>query len=122
MDNNIIKQESIARKKRRIRKNISGTAERPRLSVYRSEAHIYGQIIDDVAGSTLVSASSLAKELRDQVKSLKPKDAARAVGEALAEKAAAAGINSVVFDRNGRRYGGRIAALADGARSKGLQF
>lgn len=122
MEKNRAKWAAIATKKQRIRKTVEGSAERPRLSVYRSEAHIYGQIIDDISGKTLASASSVAKELRDQVKDLKPLDAAKAVGEALALKAQKAGITQVVFDRNGRRYGGRIQALADGARGKGLQF
>lgn len=122
MDKNRAKWAAIATKKQRIRKTIEGNAERPRLSVYRSETHIYGQIIDDITGRTLASASSLAKDLRDRVKDLKPLDAAKAVGEALAEQAQKAGITKVVFDRNGRRYGGRIQALAEGARGKGLQF
>lgn len=122
MDKNIAKRLSVARKKQRIRKTLEGTAERPRLSVYRSEKHIYGQIIDDIAGKTLVSASTVAKDLADKVKDLDPKAAATAVGEALGEKAVKAGITAVAFDRNGRQYGGRIAALADGARAKGLQF
>lgn len=122
MEKNRAKWAAIATKKQRIRKTVEGNAERPRLSVYRSEVHIYGQIIDDISGKTLVSASSLAKELRDRVKDLKPLDVAKAVGEALAEKAQKAGVTQVVFDRNGRRYGGRIQALADAARGKGLQF
>jgi large subunit ribosomal protein L18 len=122
MEKNRAKWAAIATKKMRIRKTVEGSAERPRLSVYRSEAHIYGQIIDDITGKTLASASSVAKDLHDQVKSLKPIDAAKAVGEALAAKAQQAGITKVVFDRNGRRYGGRIQALADAARGKGLQF
>ena len=92
------------------------------LTVYRSEAHIYAQIIDDDASKTLVSASSVAKDLRDSVKDLDPSATAKVVGEAVAEKAIAAGINAVVFDRNGRQYAGRVAALADAARAKGLQF
>lgn len=122
MDRNTAKQASIARKRRRIRKKVSGDQARPRLSVYRSERHIYGQIIDDDAGSTLVAVSTNSKDLRESVKSLKPLEAATKVGEALAEKAKAAGIEAVVFDRGGRRYAGRVAALADGARAKGLQF
>lgn len=122
MDNNRAKWAAIATKKQRIRKTIAGDTSRPRLSVYRSEAHIYGQIIDDVSGKTLVSASSIAKDLREKVKSLKPMDVAKTVGEALADIAQKAGITKVVFDRNGRRYGGRIQALAEAARGKGLQF
>ncbi len=122
MDKNQAKRESIATKKLRIRKNVFGTAERPRLSVYRSEKHIYGQIINDIDGKTLFSASTVAKDLAAQVKDLDPTAAAKAVGEALAAKAVSGGVTAVVFDRNGRKYGGRLAALAEGARSKGLNF
>ena len=122
MDKNTQKWDAIASKKARIRKTLEGNSERPRLSVYRSEAHIYGQIIDDISGKTLFSASTVAKDLREHVKELKPIDAAKAVGEALAEKAVKGGLTKVVFDRNGRRYGGRLQAFADGARAKGLQF
>ncbi len=122
MEKKFQKWEAIATKKRRIRKTVSGDASRPRLSVYRSEKHIYGQVIDDLSGKTLVAASTVAKDLRDQVKDLDPKAQAKAVGEALAVKAKAAGVTAVVFDRNGRQYGGRLAAFADGARSQGLQF
>jgi large subunit ribosomal protein L18 len=122
VDKQASKRAHVARIKQRIRKTIAGTAERPRLSVYRAERHIYGQIIDDIAGKTLVSASSVAKDLREKVKDLKPMDQAKAIGEALATLAQAKGIKAVVFDRNGRRYGGRLAALAEAARAKGLQF
>jgi len=122
MEKNKAKWASIAKKKQRIRKTIEGNAERPRLSIYRSESHIYGQVIDDLAGKTLAAVSTVSKDLRDQVKDLKPMDAAKAVGEALAAAAAKAGVTKVVFDRNGRRYSGRIQALADAARGKGLQF
>ncbi len=122
MDRNIAKRQSVATKKLRIRKNVFGTAERPRLSVYRSEKHIYGQIIDDLTGKTLFSASTVSKDLAAQVKELDPTAAAKAIGEALAAKAVAGGVARVVFDRNGRKYGGRLAALAEGARAKGLQF
>jgi large subunit ribosomal protein L18 len=122
MDKNQAKRESIATKKLRIRKNVFGTAERPRLTVYRSEKHIYGQIINDIDGKTLFSASTVAKYLAAQVKDLDPTAAAKAVGEALAAKAVSGGVTAVVFDRNGRKYGGRLAALAEGARSKGLNF
>jgi large subunit ribosomal protein L18 len=122
MTNIKTKWDAIATKKQRIRKNVFGDAERPRLSVYRSEKHIYGQIIDDVSGKTLFAASTVSKGLRDQVKELKPQDAAKAIGEAIAELAIKGGVTKVVFDRNGRRYGGRLQAFADGARGKGLQF
>jgi large subunit ribosomal protein L18 len=122
MDKNKEKWAAIATKKQRIRKTVNGSKERPRLSVYRSEKHIYGQIIDDESGRTLASASTVAKDLRDKLKDLDPTAAAKAIGEALAAKAQAAGVTKVVFDRNGRRYGGRLQALAEAARAKGLQF
>lgn len=117
MHSTIIKQQGLQRKRLRIRKTVSGKAERPRLAVYRSEKHIYGQLIDDDRGVTLLATSS-----RIGAPAGKPVEVARQVGEALAEKALAAGITCVVFDRGGRRYAGRIAALAAGARAKGLQF
>ena len=122
MDKNVAKRNALLKKKSRIRKHVSGDAQRPRLSVYRSEAHIYAQVIDDEAGRTLVAVSSVSKDLRASLKDLDPTAAAQAVGEAVAEKAMAAGVSQVVFDRNGRKYIGRIAALADAARAKGLQF
>src|SRR5687768_12555779 len=100
MKKNRLKWDAIETKKRRIRKKVIGGAERPRLSVYRSEQHIYGQIIDDEKGTTLFAASTLTKDLRDKVKDLAPKDAAKAIGEALAERAIAGGVSKVVFDRN----------------------
>lgn len=122
MDKQIIKQRALVRKRKRVRKNIRGDSQRPRLSVFRSGQHIYGQLIDDDGGVTLLSASSMSKDLRETVKDLGGVALATRIGEALGEKAVAAGINAVVFDRNGRRYTGRVKALADGARSKGLQF
>ena len=122
MDRNQAKRASIATKKLRIRKSVFGTAERPRLSVYRSEKHIYGQVINDIDGKTLFSASTVSKDLAAKVKDLDPTSAAKVVGEALAAKAATVGVTAVVFDRNGRKYGGRLAALAEAARSKGLHF
>lgn len=111
------------RSKIKIRKKISGTAERPRLTVYRSLNHIYAQLIDDVTGHTLVAASTKAKELESETKSVNGKiSKSKLVGALLAEKAKAANITSVVFDRNGYRYHGRVKAVADGAREKGLQF
>ncbi len=104
---------------KRVRGKISGTPERPRLNVFRSETNIYAQIIDDVAGVTLVSASSLEKGFEcDGTKS----DAAKKVGQLVAERALAKGIDTVVFDRGGYVYHGRVQALADGAREGGLQF
>jgi len=122
MDKNRAKWEAIATKKLRIRKIVEGNAERPRLSVYRSEKHIYCQVIDDIKGHTLLSTSTVSGDLAKQVEKLTPLEAAKVVGEALATKAIAAGVTQVVFDRNGRRYGGRLQALAEAARAKGLQF
>jgi large subunit ribosomal protein L18 len=122
MEKNKAKWEALATKKLRIRKRVAGTAERPRLSIYRSEQHIYGQIIDDLKGHTLVAVSTTNEDIKAKVKDLRPLEAAKVVGEALAVKAVAAGVSKVVFDRNGRQYGGRLQALADAARAKGLQF
>jgi large subunit ribosomal protein L18 len=122
MDKNKAKWSAIGNRRSRVRKTVSGTAARPRLAVYRSEKHIYGQLIDDESGRTLASASTVSGELREQVKELGPTDAAKKVGEVLAGKAVAAGITAAVFDRGGRQYTGRVAALADAARAKGLQF
>lgn len=115
------KDTNAARIKRhqRVRKNISGTAERPRLNVYRSLNNIYAQVIDDVKGVTLVAASSLDKGFEGYGGNV---EAAKAVGKAVAEKALAAGIKTVVFDRGGYIYHGRVAALAEGAREGGLEF
>ena len=112
---------NVARLKRhqRVRKNISGTAERPRLNVYRSLNHIYAQIIDDTKGITLVSASSLDKEFEGYGGNI---DGAKAVGNLVAKKALDKGIKTVVFDRGGYIYHGRVAALAEGAREGGLEF
>jgi large subunit ribosomal protein L18 len=114
----------IARKRRhdRVRKKVSGTAERPRLNVYRSLDNIYAQVIDDSTGNTLVSASTVDKELRGELASLKKSDQAKAVGKAVAERALAKGIKEVVFDRGGYPYHGRVKALADGSREGGLVF
>jgi large subunit ribosomal protein L18 len=114
----------IARKRRheRVRKKVSGTAERPRLNVYRSLDNIYAQVIDDSTGNTLVSASTVDKELRGQLEPLKKAEQAKAVGNAIAERALAKGIKEVVFDRGGYPYHGRVKALADGSREGGLVF
>jgi len=106
----------------RVRKDLSGTPDRPRLNVFRSVTGIYAQIIDDAAGRTLVSASSVDKELRTKVAGLKKTEQAKAVGLAVAERAKVKGIKVVVFDRGGFQYMGRVKALADGAREGGLQF
>ncbi len=108
-----------AKIKRRIRKNVSGSAEVPRLTVYRSNKQIYAQIIDDVRGVTLVSASSLKNEGAQSVTKI---DQAKMVGKEVAEKAMAAGVERVVFDRNGYLYHGRVKSLADAAREVGLKF
>jgi len=109
-------------RKLRIRKKISGTPERPRLSVYRSLQHIYAQVIDDTTGQTLAHASTLSPDLKGQLDESPKKDAAKKVGTLIAKKCAEKNITAVVFDRNGLAYHGRIAAVADGAREGGLQF
>jgi large subunit ribosomal protein L18 len=110
-----------ARKRRhfRVRKKVRGTAARPRLSVFRSNKHIYAQVIDDVSGRTLASASTSEKGLSGSGATV---DAAKAVGQRLGERAKAAGITTAVFDRGGFKYHGRVAAVADGARDAGLEF
>jgi large subunit ribosomal protein L18 len=117
MDKNKAKTQRINRRKRGIRKQVLGTPQRPRLSVYRSLKHVYAQIVDDLAETTLVSANS--RQLG--VSGGNCSDAST-VGKTLAEKAAAAGISEVAFDRNGRKYHGRIKALAEAARENGLKF
>lgn len=107
----------LERRKQRVRKRLSGTAERPRLRVNRSISHIYAQIIDDTTGSTLVAASSLGLKIKGG-----NIDAAKAVGKAIGEKAVAQSIQQVCFDRGGRLYHGRVKALADAAREAGLKF
>ena len=109
------------RRRKSIRKNLRGTTDRPRISVFRSARHIYAQLIDDTTGQTLCSASTLCDEVRGQGLANK-KEAAQAVGKLLAERASAANVKSVVFDRGGYLYHGRVAALADGARDGGLEF
>lgn len=115
-------EKARKRRHRRIRMRISGTAERPRLNVYRSLNHIYAQVIDDVAGHTLVSASTLDGSLASDLEGKSKRERATAVGKVIAEKATDAGISEVVFDRGGYLYHGRIKALADGAREGGLKF
>ena len=110
------------KRKLRIRRNISGTSERPRLCVFKSLNHIYVQLIDDEKQHTICSASTVSKELKSTLVSTKSKEAAIAVGKLIAEKALKAGINKVVFDRNGYRYHGKIKLLADSAREAGLNF
>lgn len=110
------------RRKLRIRRKISGTAEQPRLSVFRSAKHIYAQVVDDHAGSTLAHASTLSRDVRGEVGEATKLDAAKKVGQAIAKLLLSKGISKVVFDRNGYLYHGRIRALADGAREAGLKF
>jgi large subunit ribosomal protein L18 len=118
------KSRSVARTRRhsRVRKNLAGAVQRPRLNVFRSISGIYAQVIDDQAGRTLASASSVDRELREKVKGLKKSEQAKLIGKTVAERAKSKGVESVVFDRGGYRYSGRIKALADGAREGGLQF
>ncbi len=118
IDKNKVRQ----RKHSRVRKNLSGTTERPRLCVFRSLSHIYAQIIDDQTGNTLVAASSLDKEIKEQGKSAGNCETAKLVGELIAKRAIDKEIEDVVFDRSGYLYHGRVAALAEGAREAGLKF
>ena len=115
----VVEKKRLHREKRhkRVRRKVSGTAERPRLSVYRSNVHIYAQLIDDDAGNTLAAADS-----REVGEAENRKEAARKVGELIANRATDSGIETVVFDRGGNKYHGRIAALAEGARSGGLKL
>ena len=118
------RQDRRLRRHRRVRGKVSGTAERPRLVVYRSLNHIEGQVVDDVAGKTVIGLSTMAADVRAQksTDSLTKTQASRAAGKALAEKAVAAGITKVVFDRGGYLYHGRVKAFAEGAREGGLEF
>lgn len=114
------KLERRARIKRRVRKTVSGTTERPRMSVYRSNKEIYAQLVDDTSGKTLVFASSIEKEIgNDNIPKI---ETSKLVGKLVAEKALKAGIKTVCFDRNGYLYHGRVKALAEGAREGGLNF
>jgi large subunit ribosomal protein L18 len=114
--------EGRERRKLRIRHKISGTAERPRLSVFRSLKHIYAQVVDDVAGKTVAHCCTLAKDVKGEASEAKKSDAAKLVGKTIAAQLKAKGITKIVFDRNGYLYHGRIKALADGAREGGLEF
>jgi len=120
MVNQVNKNEARKRRHTRVRASISGTKVRPRLNVYKSLSHIYAQLIDDVAGVTLVSASTIAKGV--DVKKLSKSEAAKAVGKELAVRAKKAKIKTIVFDRGGYLYTGRVKALAEGAREGGLEF
>ena len=122
MINKTIKNVARLRKHVRVRKKLEGTPERPRLNVFRSLNHIYAQIIDDTKGITLISASTLDEALKGKVKSGGNKEAAKEVGKLIAQKSLDKGIKSVVFDRGGYIYHGRIEQLAEGAREGGLDF
>lgn len=122
MINKIDKNQERLRRHSRVRKKVSGTAETPRLSVYRSTNHIYAQLIDDVKGVTLCSASTMEKEVKGKVAKMTKTEAAKLVGKTVAERAVKAGVKEVVFDRGGYLYTGRVQALADGAREGGLSF
>ena len=110
------------KKHRRMRNRFTGTTERPRLCVFRSNNHMYAQIIDDTVGKTLVAASTLEKEVKDQVKNTDDVEAAAYVGTVIGKRAVEKGIKAVVFDRGGFIYQGKVAALADAAREAGLEF
>ena len=112
----------LSRRKRRVRKAVGQGNARPRLTVYKSLKHIYAQIIDDESGKTLVAASTMGRDLRDDLKKTSDVDAAKAVGAALGRKAVAREITKVAFDRNGYTYHGKVKALADAAREAGLEF
>lgn len=117
-DKNTLRQRRHAR----VRKHVSGTAETPRLNVYRSLNHIYVQIIDDVKGVTIASASTMEKAVKDRIAGKTKTEAAKVVGVTAGERAKSKGINAVVFDRGGYLYTGRVKAVADGAREAGLKF
>ncbi len=116
------RNERRKRRHRRVRRNVSGTPERPRLNVFRSLRHVYAQVIDDRAGHTLASASTLDPEVQERIDDMKPVEQAKVVGETVAKRAQEKGITQVVFDRSGYKYHGRVEAVADGAREAGLEF
>jgi len=120
--NSAEKNDKLKRRQHRVRKRVFGTSARPRLNVYRSQGHIYAQIIDDTKGHTLAAASTLDAGLRTSLKSCSTVAAAKAVGKLLADRAKAAQVGTVVFDRGGRLYHGRVKALAEASREGGLQF
>jgi len=122
MGKKITRSKARQRRHLRVRKRIYGTADRPRLNVFRSITEIYAQVINDDEGITIVSASTIDQDLRSEVSGNAKTEQAKKVGELLAERAKSAGIEQVVFDRSGYRYIGRVKALADGAREGGLQF
>ena len=110
------------RRKLRIRRKINGTSDKPRLSVFRSAKHIYAQVVDDIAGTTVAHASTLSRDVRGDLSEASKLDAAKKVGKSIAKLLLAKGIEKVVFDRNGYLYHGRVRALADAAREAGLKF
>lgn len=116
------RKQSTQRRHHRIRRSVSGTPERPRLCVFRSNNHIYAQIVDDVAQNTLVAASTLDPDLKTSLSSTATCDASTQVGELIAKRALDKGLKQVVFDRGGKIYHGRVKALAEAARSAGLEF
>ncbi|MFZ4664820.1 MAG: 50S ribosomal protein L18 [Prochlorotrichaceae cyanobacterium] len=116
------RRESTQRRHHRLRRRVVGTPDRPRLSVFRSNNHIYAQVIDDSMHHTLAAASTLDPDLREALDSANPSEASAKVGALVAQRALAQGIEKVVFDRGGNLYHGRVKALADGAREAGLQF
>jgi large subunit ribosomal protein L18 len=116
------RDKARARRHRHVRRSVVGTPERPRLNVFRSLSHIYAQVIDDSVGVTLASASTVDREIRDQVAGLKKAEQASVVGKVVAERAMAKGVSKVVFDRGGYKYHGRVKALAEAAREAGLDF
>ncbi|MCP9839074.1 50S ribosomal protein L18 [Synechococcus sp. J7-Johnson] len=116
------RKQQTQKRHRRLRRHLNGTSDRPRLAVFRSNNHIYAQVIDDAAQATLCAASTLDKDLRSSLESSASCDASVAVGQLLATRAIAKGIQQVVFDRGGNLYHGRVKALADAAREAGLQF
>lgn len=122
MANKSTRLASRLKRQKRIRKRITGTEERPRLCVFRSAAHMYAQVIDDVKGATLVAASTLDGDFKENNDKVTGKDAAAAIGKLVGKRALEKGITKVVFDRNGFLYHGRVKALSDGAREAGLNF
>lgn len=122
MLNKVDKNQKRKERHYSIRNKVTGTPERPRLNIFKSSKHIYAQIIDDATGKTLVSASTLDKELKDKAAELSKTEAATLVGKTVGERAKKSGINTVVFDRGGYLYHGRVKLLADGARESGLEF
>jgi len=121
-DKNKEKAKRLWRRKLHVRHTVLGTSERPRLSVYRSSKHIYAQLIDDMSGRTLAAAASTSSDVRGELKNGGNVAAAKRVGKAIAERGKAAGVKAVAFDRGGRKYHGRVKALADAAREAGLKF